>query len=196
MKSLRSKRPQSFTLIELLVVISIIALLAGFAMPAIAKALETAKMATTMNNGKQVWMAANQSYLDGTTSGDTNLGWPADTGVASVNDYVKMLVDNGYLKVPDLKIFAISGKAVGSVEEATADKIAFRIGQISDTNEANTVFLISKNHPGTPSKELSGLPHKDAGFIVVRKAGDAGTYNKNQGDLTNLFGILPETWLQ
>jgi prepilin-type N-terminal cleavage/methylation domain-containing protein len=53
-------RPPSrgaFTLVELLVVISIIAILAGFAMPAMSKAMESADRTKVLNDGKQIALA-------------------------------------------------------------------------------------------------------------------------------------------
>ena len=48
----------SITLIELLVVIAIIAILAAFALPALTKARNKAQMIGTMNNARQLYIAA------------------------------------------------------------------------------------------------------------------------------------------
>ena len=50
----KSIRPQAFTLIELLVVISIIAILASLAFPAIGGAMDSAKKAQAKNNAVQI----------------------------------------------------------------------------------------------------------------------------------------------
>src|ERR1700704_4124695 len=100
------RRSQSaFTLIEMLVVISIIAVLAAFAVPALTSALTKGQMTGTLNNGRQLYLAAQQMALDGAANSDPNLIWPGDDAVniKSVNDYCNRLVGNDYLKAGDLQ---------------------------------------------------------------------------------------------
>src|SRR3982750_4543847 len=90
-----------FTLIELLVVIAIIATIAAFAVPALTSALTRGQMTGTMNNARQLYLAAYQMALDGSTNGDATRQWPGDydsSEVSSVTTYVQKVVQNGYLK--------------------------------------------------------------------------------------------------
>lgn len=54
---------QSFTLIEMLVVVAIIAILAGMLLPALNKAVQTARQTTCANNIRQLFVVA-QTYRD------------------------------------------------------------------------------------------------------------------------------------
>src|SRR5437763_4990501 len=97
----------AFTLIEMLVVISIIAILAAFAVPALTSALIRGQMTGTINNTHQLYLAAQQMALDGTTNSDATLGWPGDitlpAPVATLKEYCDVLVSNNYITVGDLQ---------------------------------------------------------------------------------------------
>lgn len=52
---MKTRSQSAFTLIEMLVVISIIAVLAAFAVPALTSALTKGQMTGTMNNARQLY---------------------------------------------------------------------------------------------------------------------------------------------
>ena len=61
---MKTRSQSAFTLIEMLVVISIIAVLAAFAVPALTSALTKGQMTGTLNNGRQLYLAAQQLKED------------------------------------------------------------------------------------------------------------------------------------
>src|SRR5947199_7910816 len=119
---MKTRSQSAFTLIEMLVVISIIAVLAAFAVPALTSALTKGQMTGTMNNARQLYLAGYQMSLDGSTNADSSLAWPGDYAVGTLSklqDYVEKLVQNDYLKASDLpKILSAPGATAPRLQAA------------------------------------------------------------------------------
>ena len=209
------RSPEGFTLIELLVVISIIAVLASLAVPAVTSALVKGQLAQAMSNARQIHMAAMSMAIDGATNSDPALAWPGDlkestdagAAVTTIAGYVTRLAGYDYLKPGDLKIFSTAGITAysggtlsGSGTSATLSNnftdanCAYKVYLVHDSDSSNTVFLATKNY--TYNEDFSEAdtvkkPFSDKGFAVIRKGGDAAILKKQQAKNLNLVGMLP-----
>jgi len=175
----------------MLVVISIIAVLAAFAVPALTSALTKGQMTGTLNNGRQIYLAGQQMALDGAANSDPNLCWPGDDpAIATVTDYCNRLFANDYLKPGDLQklLNAPGTNATVTVTAPGPPPVialggaipAFKVFRVTDAASANVVFLETNNY--TYNATLQGVttaPFGDKGFIVQRRGGDASILRKN-----------------
>jgi prepilin-type N-terminal cleavage/methylation domain-containing protein len=197
------RSPKGFTLIELLVVISIIAVLASLAVPAVTSALVKGQLVQAMNNARQIHLATMSMATDGVSTGDSNLGWPGDlkTGTSGITDmkgFVGRLVSYDYLKLGDAgKVFAAAGiKVFNGVDIASfADEnCAFKLYWAKDSDSSNTLLLATKNYTyNTAFTVTTDKPFGDKGFVVMRKGGDASILKKQQANssVEQLVGKLP-----
>jgi prepilin-type N-terminal cleavage/methylation domain-containing protein len=193
-----NKPSSAFTLIELLVVIAIIAILAALAVPALTSALKKAQMTGTMNNGRQLYLAAFSMANDGAATGDSSLAWPGDLLASgqltsgSLEEYCnKFLLQKGYLKGGDfLKLLNAPGCSfVATVTTGPPDTIAFQTGTaalkvypVTDAAPASAIFCVSHNYTYDTALNLSAsqVPYGTNGFIAVQKGGSAATFKEGQ----------------
>jgi prepilin-type N-terminal cleavage/methylation domain-containing protein len=187
---MKSRLQSAFTLIEMLVVISIIAILAAFAVPALTSALTKGQMTGTMNNMRQFYLAAQQMSLDGAANSDPTLVWPGDdpANIKTVTDYCNRLVGNDYLKPGDLQKLlngpgtnaTVTGNNGPPVTVVLAGSPAIKIFKVLSSDSSNVVLVESANY--TYDTTLQGVttnPFGDKGFIIQRKGGDASILRKN-----------------
>jgi prepilin-type N-terminal cleavage/methylation domain-containing protein len=187
---MKSSLESAFTLIEMLVVISIIAVLAAFAVPALTSALTKGQMTGTMNNARQFYLAAQQMALDGAANSDPNLVWPGDDpNITTVTQYCSRLVANDYLKPGDVQkllngpgtnaaVTAVAGPPAGVT--LAGNTPALKIFKVKDSHSSNVVFIESNNYKyDTTLNNVTTNPFGSKGFIVQRKGGDASILRKN-----------------
>ena len=202
----------AFTLIELLVVISIIAILASLAIPAITSALVKGQMTQALNNEKQIHLAVFNMSTDRVSTGDSSIGWPGDlmasgSSVSKVSDYVKVLVDNNYLKAGDLKVFAAAGVTPYSGGDLTSTQFyadptnannncAYTIFAVSEADSSSAIFLVTNNATIKVSSSTActfdltatKTPFGDKGYVLFHRGGDGMILNKTQAGKANLQG--------
>jgi prepilin-type N-terminal cleavage/methylation domain-containing protein len=188
---MKTRSQSAFTLIEMLVVISIIAVLAAFAVPALTSALTKGQMTGTLNNGRQLYLAAQQMALDGAANSDPALVWPGDdAAIGTVTDYCNRLFANDYLKPGDLQklLNAPGTSATVTVNAAVppagptvtlAGTPAFKWFKVKDSDSANVIFLETNNYTYNAALAVGTAPFGDKGFIVQRRGGDASILRKN-----------------
>jgi len=191
---MKIRSQSAFTLIEMLVVISIIAVLAAFAVPALTSALTKGQMTGTLNNGRQLYLAGQQMALDGAANSDPTLVWPGDdAAIVTVTDYCNRLVSNDYLKPGDLQKLLNAPGTNATVQANAGPPVtvvlagatpAFKFFRVTDAASSNVVFLETNNY--TYSTTLQGVttaPFGDKGFIVQRRGGDASILRKNNATM-------------
>jgi prepilin-type N-terminal cleavage/methylation domain-containing protein len=147
----RSSKRNAFTLIELLVVITIIGVLAGFAVPAINGALERAKQTSDVANARQLGIvlfqiANDENGVYPTGPRDDNTGKrpanPSGTSTALFNDMLKNK------ELSDPKILATNNRTPYTGSLTNPDLKATNVGWdylggASTTSDSSLPLIIS-----------------------------------------------------
>jgi len=160
----RSRIHTAFTLIELLVVISIIAVLAGFAVPAYQGAVLNGRMANAMNNARQVGLALRlyANDYEGSYPSKRNV---YDQEIVNSNDAFRSLIP-AYLDTE--KVFVIGGSKTGALAD----------NRIADQTQ---ILEIGENHwayvSGLSASSNSNWP------LIVDHTDGSGNYKTKEGDL-------------
>jgi type II secretory pathway pseudopilin PulG len=178
-----------FTSRELLLVLALIAVVIVLTVPAIRNALAKRELTRTMDNARELYLAAFHMASEGTAKSDSGRAWPGEYagGVTTLADYCSKLVQNDYLKVSDLqRILSAPGVTCtvntggGTPGTVTlAGKSALKLYKVTGADPSNAIFSTSSNYVYGRALDANAVPFGDSGFVVVRKSGDAGLYKKN-----------------
>lgn len=179
---------RAFTLIELLVVISIIAILAALALPAITGALARGQMTQTMSNSRQIYVSTFNMALDGTTTGDTNLGWPADIG-GTWSAWANALVGGGYMSTNDFaKMLSAPGVIRGTnTGVGSPTPSAINVYNVGESSPMQAAFITTANYTNPVALSADAKPFGNKGFVVFRKGGDGLVYTPQQATNTSIL---------
>lgn len=178
-----------FTLIELLVVISIIAILASLAIPAVTGALTRGQLTQTLNNARQLQLATQTMALDSFTTGE-GPGWPGDMqGGANWQTFCNDLTNGKYLTGPEfLKLVSAPGVQVGAT--FPPGKSGVQVYSVRENSSSDSIFVSSYNWNNFQALEPTSIPYGDKGFVVFRKGGDGSVYQSRQATNTNTLGTF------
>ncbi len=186
---LRSRRtpPRAFSTTELVVAIVIIAVILVLAWPAFNSALTKRDLTRTMNNARELYLAAFRMATDGAAKSDATLAWPGDYPANSLAEYCGRLVEKDYVKAPELQRMLSAPGAECTITTSGSPSLttlsgrsALKIYKVKSGDPSNTIFVASSNYVYDTALNSNAVPFGDAGFVVVRKSGDAGVYKKAQ----------------
>ncbi len=179
------RTPSAFTLIELLVVISIIAILASLAIPAVTGALVKGQLVQTMNNGRQLQLATQMMTLDTINAGGDGLEWTSSNqnGTATpvgLGVYFAALTNNNYLTEADLrKVLSAPGKAVQGNNFGSGN-IAFKIFGVTEQSPSDQPLLVTANWGGSGTGLTTDAPYGKKGFVIYKKSGEGAMFTRPQ----------------
>ncbi len=129
----------------------LVPIFAALAIPAIVGATEKARTVQMLSNMRQIHLALQTAQMDGKTTGNSKLGYPADLKFTSAAQVKEMLVANNYLTEDELNRLNFDKISIGNVSiEDPPDTILLQV--ISE--KVKITFL----KDGSGKIERSGQP--------------------------------------
>lgn len=170
----------AFTLIELLVVISIIAVLASLALPAVTGALIKGQINQTTSNYRQLYILTQSASLDNVSGGGVG-AFPGDLS-NSITAWSNALVPAYCSSNSFASLGAVKGRGSNTL-----------VWFVKSADEPNTIFLSTAGIAGTSNNMTLAAtgPYQNKGGAFVTVGGSAimitGT---NSPALTNGTGLI------
>jgi hypothetical protein len=181
------KSGPAFGRIEVIAIIILIAVILILAWPTLNNALIKRDLTRTMINGRELYLAAFRMATDGAAKFDANRAWPGDYPANSLAEYCNKLIQNDYVKPADVQrlLSAPEATCTATMSGPPATLMlsgmnALKLYKVKASDPSNTIFAASSNYTYNTPLNSRTVPFGDAGFVVVRKSGDAGVYKKNQ----------------
>jgi len=150
----------------------------------------------SLSNMRLLQLATEAMAADGITNGNTNLGWPGDTG-RSFAYWATMLVQENYVGTNDLcKLLSAPGKTIPSHPFPAANTNGIIVYAAGKETPEDTVFLSTANFTNSPNGGFKLLanakPYGDKVFAVLRKSGEGSIlYGKQVGQTKLIGGYVP-----
>jgi prepilin-type N-terminal cleavage/methylation domain-containing protein len=170
----------AFTLIELLVVISIIAVLASLALPAVTGALIKGQINQTTSNYRQLYILTQSASLDNVSGGGVG-AFPGDLS-NSITAWSNALVPSYCSSNTFASLGAVKGRGSNTL-----------VWFVKSADEPNTIFLSTAGIAGTSNNmNLAATgPYQNKGGAFVTVGGSAITITgTNSPALTNGTGLI------
>lgn len=177
--------------VEIVVILGVLFILILLAVPLVSTSLVRDGHPQVISNMKQLHLATQQMALDGTTTENTNIGWPGDIG-GTFSNWTAQHLDGHYLSKEDLcKLLSAPGIVVSKENPFITNKTALLLYNVSENSDGEVVFLTTANFTNTPTGgilDTNAKPYGNKGFAVFRKAGDGAMLRPRQVGLTNIIG--------
>jgi type II secretory pathway pseudopilin PulG len=193
------RREQGWTTGETVIAVLVFGILALFIvpLPSLIPQRGRSQVTQTLSNMKQLHLATQIMALDGVTNGDTNLGWPGDTG-GSFSHWATMLTkNNGYLTTNDLcKLLSGPGKVTPLNRLPVANTNAVLVYAVGDESPGDAVFLTTANFTNSPTGGspllTNAKPYGNKNFVIFQKGADAKILLPRQvGETKSIGSYVP-----